>query len=122
MADFGTILNPVNTSLNLFCNTLNAKTNLFIDGVAVGGSGNPNALINANPSLEVVANSMCIFDSENPTSCLSSNALTVDEMSNINIPNNLTVLGNVNATNITSMQEDINKIKQLLFNLTNITI
>ena len=59
MADFGTILNPLNKTKDLYCNSVNVVGGFYINGVPiVDGSGNPNALINANLTVDIEPSSI----------------------------------------------------------------
>lgn len=62
MADFGNILNPNNTSLKLYCNTLEALTSVSVNGVPlVNGGGNPNSLVSSNPLVGTTAGGVVVF-------------------------------------------------------------
>ena len=73
MADFGTILNPLNNTKDLYCKSVNVVGGFYINGVPiVDGSGNPNALINANLTVDIEPSSICVFTGDDKFTCVSS--------------------------------------------------
>ena len=116
MADFGTVLNPLNKTKDLYCNSVNVSNNFFVNGVPVGGSGNPNALINADLIADIVPSSICVFTGDDKFTCVSSDALLIDGSNNIIIRND------VYSDNINKLQNDVNKLKDVIRNLTGIII
>lgn len=70
--------NKYSNDLNFEVKTLNATDNIFINGVPVGGAGNPNVLYNINPSGTVTPKSICVFDSSNPYQMVSSSLIYIN--------------------------------------------
>ena len=68
---------------------------------------NPFSLVNELPNVSVVPNSMCIFTGDtNNFNCVSTNALTVDNINNnINVENSLNCNGGVSCVGINSYQD-----------------
>jgi len=117
MADFGTVLNPLNKTKDLYCRSINVSDNFYINGVPIAdSSGNPNALVNADLIADIVPSSICIFTGDDKYTCVSSDALLIDGSENI------VIRQNVYADNITKLQNDVNDLKEVIRNLTGIII
>jgi len=74
----GSDSNQYSNDINLQVNTINATDNIFINGVPIGGSSNPNVLYNINPSGTVIPKSICVFNSNNPFQMETSSLIYIN--------------------------------------------
>jgi hypothetical protein len=126
MADFGTILNPNNTTLKTYnkesttqkLNIVDSNNNnyyslptqpptdpngdvmvflpsqpsYFIPLDNLGGGGNPNSLLNFNPSVPLNSGQVIIASGNSAFDCIGTTQIITDEINNnVDIKNNLTV-------------------------------
>lgn len=111
--------NNQNKSTDLFIKSLYLDDNLYIKNVPLNLQ---NFLTNVSTVVDVEPSSVCIFTGENKSDVVPTDVLKIDISNNVLCSSGLIAINDIISPNIIQMRNEIDSLKTVIYNLTNINI
>lgn len=111
--------NNQNKTTDLFVKSLYLDDNVYIKNVPLNLQ---NILTNVSAVVDVEPSSVCIFTGENKTDVTPTDVIKIGESNNVLVSSGLIAVNDITSPNINTMQQDIDKLKTIIYNLTNISV
>jgi len=111
--------NNQNKSTDLFIKSLYLDDKLYIKNVPLNLQ---NLLTNVSTVVDVEPSSVCIFTGENKSDVVPTDVLKIDISNNVLCSSGLIAVNDITSPNIIQMRNEIDSLKTVIYNLTNINI